>query len=152
MTRLQIAVDSISVLWKIVSDHTKKRSKSIQILHGGDLTNQAGGMVITEEIFKGGLFKPSIKQGNVRALQVVTLRMDDVEILGQRIKSRKTVSLTRLVPSLLPKNITVVWKILFEVNLYLGRYMGEQQCHLSLSFLSTLNTSFTPKLLQTEQC
>ena len=49
--------------------------------------------------------------------------MDDVEILGQRIKSRKTVSLTRLVPSLLPKNITVVWKILFEVNLYLARYM-----------------------------
>ena len=73
-------------------------------------------MGVTEEIFKGGLFKPSIKQGNVRALQVVTLRMDDVEILGQRIKSRKTVSLTRLVPSLLPKNITVVWKILFFIK------------------------------------
>ena len=48
-------------------------------------------------------------------MQVVTLRMVDVEILGAK---------TAVTEMERPKNITVVLeKILFEVNLYLARYM-----------------------------
>ena len=60
-------------------------------------------------------------------------------------------------------------KYFFSLNLYLGRYMGEQQCHLSgqlplntqheheavplgTSECVLLDPQVSPKLLQTEQC
>ena len=107
MTRLQIAVDSISVLWKIVSDHTKKRSKSIQILHGGSNQSGTGNSHKEWRSLKRSSrdFSNQASNKRMRTSEVVTLRLDDdssdndVEILEQRIKSRKTASLTRLVTS-----------------------------------------------------
>ena len=60
-------------------------------------------------------------------MQVVTLRMVDVEILGAK---------TAVTEMERPKNITVVLeKILFEVNLYLARYMRRAAAVLHISQL-----------------
>ena len=93
---------------KIVSDHTKKRSQSIQILHGGSNQSGTGNSHKEWRSLKRSSrdFSNQASNKRMRTSEVVTLRLDDddssdndVEILEQRIKSRKTASLTRLVPS-----------------------------------------------------
>ena len=153
---------------KIVSDHTKKRSKSIQILHGGSNQSGTGNSHKEWRSLKRSSrdFSNQASNKRMRTSEVVTLRMDDdssdndVEILEQRIKSRKTASLTRLVPSecryvstssswfLVRRNEKQesayylqisAWfgKYFFSLQVYLGRYMRSSSVTYLVRFLST---------------
>ena len=83
---------------KIVSDHTKKTSQSIQILHGGSNQSGMGNSHKEWRSLKRSSrdFSNQASNKRMRTSEVVTLRLDDdssdndVEILEQRIKSRKT--------------------------------------------------------------